>query len=847
MKKLKNNKHNYSLFNKAFTLIELLAVIIILAIVALIAVPIILNVVDDAKISAGRSEANMILSGINNYCATEDVKTQIDEDYVRVCTSSLDSEKVKEMVNIGNATIESIKYNGSKLTELIIKSNNHTFTLCPSGTFAMDGEKCEESIGILTTGPIKDVVLSNFPYLKTNGNGCVFSNDYNYSYMGGCYLKGNKDDFFSGKEEFLKGEIPMTKNQIEKKFFDSNGNFSDEAYDNYTMVENNFYTEQDLIDAGVETTFELDFNMTSEEAMKMSGEKIFYLFMSEQFKMDEQIITQTFFDSEGNFVAKNFENWYRETLVPPEVTEEEINEVFKQEGVKTFFELLMIDMMGKSMTSEQFFGLTGKDFIIEEMFKNGIPMSKEQIEEEFFDENGNFKSQVFEEFIREFLKHNNKTDEEINQMLKDAGVNTIFEAIFGMIPEQFFKEYPFNNSLWYSGFLWRIMGINADGTVRLITDENVTAIPWGASNTTENWDESYAKNWLNNYFYPRLKENNIIKEVTWCSETTTEKNSMRTICTNNLSTETAQVGLLTIDEYNLAGGTSSYLDIYQVQWTMTPGSSSKTWSVLGSGNAYNSFVSNSGGLRAVINVNSNVTITGGNGTLGATWSSQAGPYILNEDKNVEITGKLNEKATSGEYVLFAGKKYRVVDKDSNGNTKLILDGYYEEDGNIFAMKYNDTSTNIFSTTTGIGQKLNGDVLNWITNSNDTEKEKLVSNYTWYQNELDIGQSYTVSLDEENPTRSIQATIGLIRVGEMLSGQSSSMFTKGYNDLNNYNLDWYWTMTPTISSFEAWSMRYSGEFSSLNVSYPSGVRAVIVVKSDVTIIGGNGTWSNPYQI
>ena len=45
---------------KGFTLIELLAVIIILAIIALIATPIILNVIDDAKKSAGLSEANMI-------------------------------------------------------------------------------------------------------------------------------------------------------------------------------------------------------------------------------------------------------------------------------------------------------------------------------------------------------------------------------------------------------------------------------------------------------------------------------------------------------------------------------------------------------------------------------------------------------------------------------------------------------------------------------------------------------------------------------------------------------------------------------------------------------------------
>ena len=413
----------------------------------------------------------------------------------------------------------------------------------------------------------------------------------------------------------------------------------------------------------------------------------------------------------------------------------------------------------------------------------------------------------------------------------------------------YIKGKPTNNSIWYSGFLWRIMGINADGTVRLITDENVTAIPWGASNTAQNWDGSYAKDWLNNYFYSKLKGNNIIKEQTWCSETTTDSSSARTTCTNNLSTQPAYVGLITLDEYNLAGGSSSYLNIGQWQWTMTPStSSSDAWVVSSNGNADSRSVSDTSGLRAVINVNSDVTITGGNGTLEATWSSQSGPYILNEDKSVEITGKLNEQATSGEYVLLAGKKYRVVDKDSNGNTKLILDGYYEEDGNIYEMKYNETSTNVFSTTTGIGQKLNGDVLNWLTNNSESEKAKLVSDYTWYQNNFASGQSYTVSLNEESPTRSIQATVGLIRVGEMLSGQSSSILTKGYTTTSSYgNSATYWTMTPYTSSSLAWHVGNYGYANFSSVSYTFGLRAVIVVNSDVTITGGNGTWSIPYQI
>ena len=473
---------------------------------------------------------------------------------------------------------------------------------------------------------------------------------------------------------------------------------------------------------------------------------------------------------------------------------------------------------------------------------------------------------VLYKWVEEYKQYEFKYDEECSITVKSIydtvieqfpylatngnGCVTSTENNYSYMGGCYIKGNPTNNSIWYSGFLWRIMGINADGTVRLITDENVTAIPWGAENTAQNWDDSYAKDWLNNYFYSRLKGNNIIKEETWCSETTTDSSSTRTTCTNNLSQENSKVGLITIDEYNLAGGSISYLNIGQWQWTMTPYNSSYAWIVNNSGYAnYSDVVSNALGLRAVINVNSGVTITGGNGTLGATWSSEAGPYVLNEDKNVEVTGKLNEKATSGEYVLFAGRKYRVVDKDSNGNTKLILDGYYEEDGNIFEMVYNETSTNEFSVTTGIGQKLNGDVLNWLVQESDTtNRNKLVSNYTWYQNNFGYGQSYTISLNEENPTRSIQATVGLIRVGEMLSSQSSSILTNGYQDTSSYsNASHYWAMTPYTSSSYSWRVSLSGSANYYGVSNTNGLRAVIVVNSDVTITGGNGTWSNPYQI
>lgn len=128
-----------------FTLIELLAVIIILAIVALIATPIVLNVIDDARVSAGRSEASMIYSGVNNYCATSMMEQQLNGT-VDICADGVTKEEVPQMVNLGNAQVTEITYSNGKVTNLVVESNTHTFTLCNDGTFAMDEEECSTTV-----------------------------------------------------------------------------------------------------------------------------------------------------------------------------------------------------------------------------------------------------------------------------------------------------------------------------------------------------------------------------------------------------------------------------------------------------------------------------------------------------------------------------------------------------------------------------------------------------------------------------------------------------------------------------------------------------------------------------
>ena len=114
---------------KGFTLIELLAVIIILAIVALIATPIILNVIDDARESAAKSEASMVVSGIQNYCATSAMQNQLDSSVTDICADGVTSAEVSQMVTLGNAkVVGDPTYASGKLTNIVIESNGWTVT-----------------------------------------------------------------------------------------------------------------------------------------------------------------------------------------------------------------------------------------------------------------------------------------------------------------------------------------------------------------------------------------------------------------------------------------------------------------------------------------------------------------------------------------------------------------------------------------------------------------------------------------------------------------------------------------------------------------------------------------------
>ena len=82
----------------AFTLIELLAVIVILAIIALIAVPIVINIIEDSKKSSQKESINMYGKAVENAVADYLLKNPNDKD--------ITFDKIKNYINYNGEKVE---------------------------------------------------------------------------------------------------------------------------------------------------------------------------------------------------------------------------------------------------------------------------------------------------------------------------------------------------------------------------------------------------------------------------------------------------------------------------------------------------------------------------------------------------------------------------------------------------------------------------------------------------------------------------------------------------------------------------------------------------------------------
>ena len=401
-----------------------------------------------------------------------------------------------------------------------------------------------------------------------------------------------------------------------------------------------------------------------------------------------------------------------------------------------------------------------------------------------------------------------------------------------------------NNYIWYSGKLWRAVSINNEAkTVKLVTQWNISAIPYNASSNTA-FAGSYMEEWLNDTtvdgFLGNLRdyENFIVTDATW--DATLDATSLGSITRpNGTTTVTDAVGLLNMYEYqsSYTGTTYSngYLNNGLWWWTLTPYSTSNVRDVGSYGNANNNASIHASGVRPSINLKSSVKIVDGDGTID-------NPYRLNGDNDTNLSGTLLSSRYSGEYIRFGNDEnnlYRIVSHETKGLTKITSDVPLKNSGSYIESVFGSNST--FSSSNTIGTFLNNEYLD-TTNGylKDTDISMIAESTTWYLGTVGNGTSYKLAkytdTNMSGYAKSTNAKVGLLRLGELMAGQ----FGRYGNNTD------YWTLTP-YSASNVRDVYYNGFASNYTSPNAYGVRPSINLKSNVVITGGDGTINNPFTL
>ena len=460
------------------------------------------------------------------------------------------------------------------------------------------------------------------------------------------------------------------------------------------------------------------------------------------------------------------------------------------------------------------------------------------------EEDGNYSGQVFRGKLRV-----EATQCEIptaaDTILANLGENG---AINTSDPDQtFITGTDPNNYIWYSGKLWRAVSIDpSDNSVKLVTQWNISTIPYNPSNQAA-FEGSYMETWLNDTsvdgFLGNLRDyESFIKTDSVWNATMTEETT-KPAETTMISDA---VGLLNAYEYTKSySGTdysNGYLNNGLYWWLLTPYSTSNVRYVLNGGYASSDSPSNARGVRPSINLKSSVKIVSGDGT-------ENNPYRLEGDNDSNVNGILLNTRYSGEYIKFGEGEntlYRIVSHETKGLTKITSTEALKSAGSFIRSAFGNTVN--YSSSNTVGTFLNGD---YLTSHVGSKYSSMIEpSTTWYLGTVGDGASYRLAkyssaTGSDLTTNTTTTQVGLLRLGELMSGQFERYAVKGGTSSTGLTTV-YWTLTPYSTS----SVRFvynTGRASNYSPTNASGVRPSMNLKSSVMITGGSGTKSDPFVL
>ena len=281
------------------------------------------------------------------------------------------------------------------------------------------------------------------------------------------------------------------------------------------------------------------------------------------------------------------------------------------------------------------------------------------------------------------------------QILKDNLNSKTFKKIG---KNYYFFNNPENNYLKYSNILWRIVKINEDNEILLITEEPITSLTYG-----EEYNESYPIQWMNNINNTKntgILENNITNIKDYLVKTNTCINNITDIknvkC--NKTNKDYYFSLLDIKDYINTGYTNSFINNSYYNYLANK-NEDEIWFIDSDGELNTNDGSEILGIKPTITLKANINYIKGTGTEDAPYiietSNQYFASYIKLDEDIYRVYNINEtilKLSLNDYLKVNNKKLEYIYSNNtyyHNDTKYNSLAYYLNNTYYNTLKYTD--------------------------------------------------------------------------------------------------------------------------------------------------------------
>ena len=285
----------------------------------------------------------------------------------------------------------------------------------------------------------------------------------------------------------------------------------------------------------------------------------------------------------------------------------------------------------------------------------------------------------------------------------------------------YFKGKVSNNYVSFANRMFRIIRINNDGSIKLITDDIAASFMWGDENT---YSKSNLHNWLektkeehSGVYYDTIPSIDKFLVKTDYSINILNENKI----TKSGEVESEYITTLTLNDYITENGMNSYVNNGKLSYILGMNSDKNYLYIEDDGSILEVDNLSSYGVRPVITLKKNTISLYGDGSVD-------NPYTIDQNNNTNYVDSI---------VKLGNDTWKVF-KEENDSLMLVKTDYIRVNNNEFKYRFSEEVNNFdLEDWNGLAVYLNNDYLNTLSYKN------LLENKDYYTGEIstDTGYSY----------------------------------------------------------------------------------------------------------